>query len=63
LWFWYLLIFPVCAQAGKVVIAISKLGAPIGQTFYPMNNLIMKMMVGRVELHPNMGSEQWTGSC
>ena len=46
--------FILCAQAGKAVVSFSKVRAPARQ---------VKMLVGRAELHSNMGSEQWRGSC
>ena len=42
----------LCAQTGKAVVSFSKVGAPVGQA---------RMLVGRAELHSNMGSEQWGG--
>jgi hypothetical protein len=52
--FWLKYVFFIlCAQAGKAVVSFSKVGEPAGQA---------RMLVGRAELHSNMGSEQWRGS-
>jgi hypothetical protein len=45
--------FILCAQAGKAGVSFFEVGAPVGQA---------RMLVGRAELHSELGSEQWSGS-